>query len=115
MPQDPMCTNNFLDTSTPPLDPALQSECSSTTGSPGQLGLQRLSINIRMGDHSYMKSRAVQMHDGLLLETSLPEAAHSHNTPSTSAYGNGDIHAYTTVSSYTRLETCVETRHLAHL
>lgn len=93
-----MCTNNFIEPSTPPLDPAAQSEySSSTTGSPVQLDLQRLSIHISMGDHTYMKARTIQVHDGMLTETSLPEAAHTHTPPSTSAYGGSDMQTYTTV------------------
>ncbi|RYP59493.1 hypothetical protein DL769_008498 [Monosporascus sp. CRB-8-3] len=53
-----------------------------------------------MGDHVYMKSRTMQMHDGLVTETSLPEVGHSHTTPSTSAYGSSDIQAYTSVPPF---------------
>lgn len=93
-----MCTNNFTEPSTPPIDPAILSDySSSTTGSPAQFDLQRLSTDIRMGDHTYMKARTIQVHDGLLTETSLPEAAHTHTPPSTSAYGGSDMQTYTTV------------------
>ncbi|RYP77246.1 hypothetical protein DL771_001295 [Monosporascus sp. 5C6A] len=53
-----------------------------------------------MGDHSYMKSRTMQSHDGLVTETSLPEVGHSQTTPSTSAYGSGDIQAYTSMPPF---------------
>ncbi|RYP13417.1 hypothetical protein DL767_010775 [Monosporascus sp. MG133] len=53
-----------------------------------------------MGDHTYMKSRTMQMHDGSVTETSLPEVGHSHTTPSTSAYGSGDIQAYTSIPPF---------------
>ncbi|RYP09500.1 hypothetical protein DL764_001279 [Monosporascus ibericus] len=53
-----------------------------------------------MDDHTYMKSRTVQMHDGLVAETSLPEVGHSHTTPSTSAYGSSDIQAYTSIPPF---------------
>ncbi|RYO78470.1 hypothetical protein DL762_008682 [Monosporascus cannonballus] len=53
-----------------------------------------------MDDHTYMKSRTMQMHDGLVVKTSLPEVGHSHTTPSTSAYGSGDIQAYTSIPPF---------------
>lgn len=101
-----MCTNNFLEPLTPPLDPALQSEYSSSPKeSPVQFDLQGLSNHIRMGDHAYMKARTMQVHDGLLTETSLPESCHAHTTPSTSAYDGSDIQTYTTVSPYISFST----------
>ena len=54
-----------------------------------------------MVDRAYMKSGTISLahsSDGLLTETTLPESGTSQVTPSSSAFGNGDIQAYTTVS-----------------